>query len=494
MSDDETQRVPILRLVREVVVRRHRVAALALAVPLACALGAALFLPRSYRSNAVVVVERGAGVSDDDVDARLSVLISENLRRSRLHALINRWKPYGNPASAASPEAMLDQLQKDLKIEVEREDRGGRSVASAINVAFTAKSPQLAADITNELAAFYEREDLRMREDRAQRATTKLQEQLVDAKKRLDEQATRLKDYKMRNLNELPEQVGLHLAELAQLNAQMRVGRSEHGSSPREASVRVPTTEVPQYDERLDRLAALRTRFTDEHPEVKQLKREIEQNPLRRRVGEGAQMGAAASAPSAADSAAAATARMEGARRRISELADKAALHEKGILNAPFRQQELEALLPDYIAARNQYQSLWEKYELAKLWDPHHDGGRVVVLDPAVPRKQAVAPSIPKILAIGLVLALAIAAAVVALIERMDTSFHTADDLRAFTRVPVLATVPRLISPNAQRRKAREGRLLAAKFLMLLAVTFAGSAYLSSSTETVVAWIHNVRP
>jgi uncharacterized protein involved in exopolysaccharide biosynthesis len=294
----------------------------------------------------------------------------------------------------------------------------------------------------------------------------------------------------MRHLNELPEQVGLHLAELAQINSQMRLGRGEHGASAHEPAVRPAAAEIPEYDERLDRLAALRTRFTDEHPEVKQLKREIEMNPLRRRNGE---------APSAATgteqrSGTAAAARMEGTRRRIAELAEKAARHEQGIMNAPFRQQELEALLPDYIAARNQYHSLWEKYEVAKAWDPHHDGGRVLVLDPAVPRKKAVAPSIPKILAIGIVLALAIAVALVALIERMDTTFHTVDDLRVFTRVPVLATVPRLVSPNEQRRKTREIRLLAAKLMVLLAITFAGSAYLTQSTQTVAAWIHQARP
>jgi uncharacterized protein involved in exopolysaccharide biosynthesis len=490
---DEIQRVPILRLVREVLLRRHRIALVAFAIPLACALGVALFLPRSYRSSAVVVVERGAGVSDEDVDARLSVLISENMRRSRLVALLQRFKPYGEPARAASSEAAIEQLQKDMRIEVEKEDRGGRSIASAINVTFTAKSPQVAADVANELAAFYEREDLRMREERAQRSTTKLEEQLADAKKRLDEQATRLKDYKMRNLNELPEQVGLHLAELAQLNSQMRLGRGEHGSTPREPDVRAPA-EVPVYDERLDRLAALRTRFTDEHPEVKQLKREIELNPLRRRTAEGAQAGARANAESAESSAAAAAARMEGARRRIAELTEKAARHEQGIMNAPFRQQELEALLPDYIAARNQYQSLWEKYEVAKAWDPHHDGGRVLVLDPAVPSRKAIAPSVPKIVAIGVVLALIIAAALVALVERMDTTFHTADDLRVFTRVPLLATIPRLVSPNEQRRKSRETRLLAAKLMVLLAITFAGSAYLTRGTQTVVAWIHQARP
>lgn len=488
MLEDETPRPSPLRLAWQILLRRRRIALLALAVPIAGALGAALFLPRSYRATAVAVVERGAGVDDDDLDARLSVLSSENMRRSRLAGLITRFKPYGEAARGGTREAAIDQLQKAIALEHQKEDRGGRSVTSAIAVSFTASSPQLAADVANELATFYEREDLRMREERAARTTGKLEEQLAEAKKRLDEQAGRLKDYKMRNLHELPEQVGLHLAELAQLNSQMRVGR-EPSATPRAASVRPPA--APKvFDPRLDRLAELRTRYTDAHPEVRQLKREIEQNPMRR---EPAADGAEPREEDADDLAAASTARMENARRRVAELAEKAARHEQGIMNAPFRQQELDALLPDYLAARSQYQTLWEKYEIAKAWDPLTDGGRVAVLDPAVPRNKAIAPSVPKILAIGLALALALAAGAILLAERMDTSFHSADDLRVFTRVPVLATVPRLASPREHRRRARETRLLAAKFLMLLAFTFAGSAYLSRSSSTLVAWIHQIR-
>jgi uncharacterized protein involved in exopolysaccharide biosynthesis len=469
--------------------RRRRIAALALAVPLAGALGAALFLPRSYRATAVAVVERGAGIDDDAVDARISVLLSENLRRSRLADLIARFQPFGPSVGRnGSREAAIDQLQKQIVVEQEKEDRGGRSVTSAISVTVTARSPQLAADLANELAAFYEREDLRMREERAARTTSKLEEQLADAKQRLDQQAARVMDYKMRNLHELPEQVGLHLAELAQLNAQMRVGRD--GGAPRSGSVVRAPTQTPQFDPRLDRLAALRTRYTDAHPEVKQLKREIELNPMRPRPSEAA--GEAERDPET--EAAAATARMESARRRIAELAEKATKHEQGILNAPFRQQELDALLPDYLAARSQYQTLWEKYELAKAWDPQHDGGRISVLDAAVPRDKAVSPSFPKIMAIGLALALALAAGAVLLAERMDSSFHTVEDLRVFTRVPVLASVPRLPTAREHRRKARESRLLAAKFLAVLVLTFAGSAYVSRTTPTLVAWIHQARP
>ena len=483
---NELQRVPLFRLVRGVVVRRHRVLALALAIPLAGTLGVALFTPRSYRSSAVVEVERTTDAEGDDIDARVSALTNENLRRSHLYELISKFKPYRSSMRGSSREPLIDQMQKDVAIEFDKEDRGGRNVIVAIHTSYTANSPQVAADVANELAAFYQREDLRMREERAHYTTTKLQEQLADARTRLDAQEARLKDYKMHNLNELPEQVGLHLSELAQLNSQMRMGRNEATPAKRDDGVR-QLPEAPPYDERLDRLAELRTRFTDEYPEVKQLKREIAMNPKRAPAGS-----LQASVAPARDDEAAASARAESTRRAIADLTQKAAVHEQGILNAPFRQQELDALLPDYLAARNQYQALWEKLQIAQMWDPHHDGGKLVVLEPAVPRRQAIAPSMRKIAAVGIAVALAAAAAAVLLIERLDNSFHTVEDLRVFTRVPVLASVPRAVSSRERRRNARQARLFAAKLFVLLAFTLAGSAFLSSGGSALVAWIHHV--
>jgi hypothetical protein len=170
-------------------------------------------------------------------------------------------------------------------------------------------------------------------------------------------------------------------------------------------------------------------------------------------------------------------ARVEGIRRRIDELRQTAALHEQGILNAPFRQQELEALLPDYVAARTRYQSLSEKYEIAQLWDPRHDGGRLRVLDPAVPRDQPVAPNVSRLVAVGIALSLATVACGVVIVERMDTSFHTLDDLRSFTALPVLASVPRLVTSTERRREMRGTRRFVAMVLLIVALVFIGSAY-----------------
>jgi succinoglycan biosynthesis transport protein ExoP len=488
----EPQRAGLFDLARQVWSRRRRLVVLGVAIPLAGALAFAVFMPRHFRSTALVVVERGAGVSDDDVDARLSALTSENLSRSRLGALIARYDLYRGMRKHAASEVLVDKMQKDVRIEIDKEERGGRSVAVAIHVTYTALSPVVAAAVANDLAAFYEREDLRMREQRAQHMRSKLQEQLAEAKRGLDEQQARLTEYKKLHLRELPEQVGMHLSALTQLNQQIRAANVEPagvaGGSPARRTADGSGVMAP-HDERLDRLVQLETQYTREHPDVKRLRREIAMVPF---VGAGAALTPhdIADAP-ASDLVrlAASRARVEGVRRRVEELKEVAAGHERGILNAPFRQQELDALLPDYVAARTRYQSLWEQYEVALLWDPRYDGGRVRVLDAATPRAQAVAPNVPRLIAIGIALSLAAAAALVTVVERLDTSFHTLDDLRSFTRVPVLASLPRLVTSTERRVEVRKAKRFAVLLVLLIALTFLGAAYVGQGASTLVAWM-----
>jgi len=54
--------------------------------------------------------------------------------------------------------------------------------------------------------------------------------------------------------------------------------------------------------------------------------------------------------------------------------------------------------------------------------------------------------------------------------ERLDGSFRSLDDLRAFTQVPVLATVPSLVTPADRRR--RRMRLTAAAAGLAVGVAF----------------------
>ena len=61
---------------------------------------------------------------------------------------------------------------------------------------------------------------------------------------------------------------------------------------------------------------------------------------------------------------------------------------------------------------------------------------------------------------VGLVAAVAFAVGLVILSDRLDTSFHTIDELRAFTQVPVLASIPNInTTRDVRRRRFRIGAL-----------------------------------
>jgi hypothetical protein len=61
------------------------------------------------------------------------------------------------------------------------------------------------------------------------------------------------------------------------------------------------------------------------------------------------------------------------------------------------------------------------------------------------------APNRLLLLAAALLGALVLAAAAAALAERLDGSLHTADEVRAFTRVPVVATIPLIVTAGDRR-------------------------------------------
>jgi hypothetical protein len=100
-----------------------------------------------------------------------------------------------------------------------------------------------------------------------------------------------------------------------------------------------------------------------------------------------------------------------------------------------------------------------------------------------VPRGQPVAPNVPRIVVVGIALSLATVVGGVGVAERMDTSFHTLDDLRSFTRLPVLASVPRFVTSTEKRRELRRTRRFFAMVLLIVAFIFVGSAYLSRGNQ-----------
>jgi hypothetical protein len=74
------------------------------------------------------------------------------------------------------------------------------------------------------------------------------------------------------------------------------------------------------------------------------------------------------------------------------------------------------------------------------------------VLEPAVATREPAAPNRPELVLLGVVLAYAATGAIVLRPGQLDTSFHGVDDLRSFSKRPVLVTIPETRVDRARQR------------------------------------------
>jgi uncharacterized protein involved in exopolysaccharide biosynthesis len=254
-------------------------------------------------------------------------------------------------------------------------------------------------------------------------------------------------------------------------------------------------------------LAELRTRFTDRYPDVQRLRSEIAQIEQ-----EMTQTPPPAPAPPAGKSPAAAVAAAPPAnpaalrlRQSIGEteaelkvlkddekrLRASIVVYDQRVANVPRREQEFQEISRDYETTRELHSTLTKRYEeaqIAESMEQRQKGEQFRILDPAVPGTAPTAPKRLRLLAMGLALAFGLAAGAVLLAEQLDTSFHSLDDLRAFTAVPVLASIPRLVT-EADHRIWRRRFVLGGALSLAGVALLAGAAWWLAHGNEQLVWL-----
>ena len=105
---------------------------------------------------------------------------------------------------------------------------------------------------------------------------------------------------------------------------------------------------------------------------------------------------------------------------------------------------------------------------------------------PAVPHPIPAAPNRLRLFAVDLLLALGLAAALVLVAEQLDTSFHSLDELRSFTNLPVLANIPRIMTSADIRHRRRRLELTAAATVCVIALLIGASYFVVNGNEQLL--------
>jgi polysaccharide chain length determinant protein (PEP-CTERM system associated) len=465
-------------------------------------------LPDLFRSTALVIVEHEeppSGVARravaNEIETRLQTLNQENLSRSRLQSLITRYDLYRDFRRHASLEEASDRLRRDIQVEVKDVEHTWGRATVAFTISYRGRDPQTVAQVTNALASYYVEQSQRRRERRATGTVQLLKAEIEDVKRRLDEKEDLVSEFKTRHLRELPEQVKVNLAAMERLSNAlvlnrenlMRAGERQQALAQKLAGAERSASALP--DTRSIRLARLREelrelrpRVTNQHPDAVRLEAEIAAlaaHPEKAARDPGARPQAEEQSPP----------ELRALEREEMLLKQAVAGYEEMVYSAPKREQELQKLLLPYETTKALYHSLLARLEDAQLAESLEDqqaSDPFRLVDSATAATRPAAPDRLRFVLAGLILSLGLAVAAVLLAEKLDTSFHTLDQLRSLGRVPVLASIPRILSPgDVVRRRLRACLAVALTAAALTAST--GCTYAVARENEPLVWMLAVR-
>ena len=496
---EDTRHSSLLESVSAVWRRRTWIALVAFAVPCVAVVCLLAALPNVYQATATVLIELQQvpeafvkPVVASEVEMRLHALSQDVLSRARLQTLVERFGLYRERPGLSSTADRVTQMRRDIDLELKTIERKSQNnfMTTAFTVSYRGGDPGTAAQVANVLASFFVDQNVRSREQQATGTSAFLKVQLEETKARLDGLERRVGEFKTRHLGELPEQMPANLATLEQLHAQLRVNSVNQSRLVERRALRGemiteldPVTGTVQESPRarLARMQAelgqLRTQYSEHYPDVRRLRAEIA--GLEEQAAREPAAGEPAATPGGGE--------RETARRRLAvgevdaelvglkaeekRVRDAIAIYQRRVENTPHREQSFRELARDYDSTREHYASLLKRYEeahIAQSLEAGRQGDRFRIVEPAMPPDEAVAPNRLRLMLLGLLLSLGLAVAATVISEHLDTSFHSVDDVRAFTTVPVTAGIPLIVTEVDEARAARRRRLAMATLAVVL--------------------------
>jgi polysaccharide chain length determinant protein (PEP-CTERM system associated) len=486
-------------------------------IVLAGAVTTVISLPNLYRASATVLIERPR-VSEAfvrqsvtaELETRIQTIHRQVMSRIRLTDVINRLDLYSDLRGIVPMEALAERLRREAQLSLQGvEQSTGRTETIAFSLSYSGKDPDTVAQVANTLAGFYVDGNTQSRERQATETAAFLEARLADVKRELDEQARRNNEIKLRHTNEL-QQVEVSLTALERLNTQLRLNnesqlraldrreRLEQQLAVAEstATIAPPSdTKAALLLKRKEDLTKLRTQYSDQYPEVIRVKAEIAalEAEVAATNGSNGHTNGTASANPALRFAKQGLDTVEGELRSLKEeeasLRSMIAGYEARVDNSPQRQQELQQPSRDYDAVNERYQALVKQAEEARLAENLERGQSTEqfrILDAAIPPIHPAAPNRLWLLIMGVVAAVALGFGAIVAAEKFDTTFHTIDDLQAFTNLPTLARIRAIPTSSRVRRERLRFALIAAAAIVTLMVVVAGSYYVAGGNEHIV--------
>jgi hypothetical protein len=151
---------------------------------------------------------------------------------------------------------------------------------------------------------------------------------------------------------------------------------------------------------------------------------------------------------------------------------------ESQINSAPLGEQQYSDLLRERDLAKDKYVNLSAKLNQAQIsqdLERLNQGDRLEPLDPPSVPQTPIEPKRPLVIGMGAGLGLLLGIVIAGAREMKDTSLKNLKDVRAYTQIAILGSVPLLENDFVVRRRRRMAWLAWTTACLLAVVTMAGS-------------------
>lgn len=469
-------------------------------------------LPDVYESTTLIVVKPStlpnsmvATITEDSLTRQLTSIAQVVTSRSSLEPLVQKYDLFKVERLRGEPmEVIVDTMRKSIHVEV---NTSRNDITNGFNITFRYRDPKTTQAVTAELASKYIDEQTKNTINSTTSAKVFIDQQVRQAKEELEAADQQRLEFMQKNLGNLPAEGQSLLGQLTGLRDQQKayiaeVGRLQDRRSAMASQLAMlkKTSEQVRDDiaenttdpktthawaELASRKADLEAQLTrmltelrPKHPdvlakqaEVESVKKEMDEMVAewKERIKEKQEK--LKNRPDLQ------VAEMENQIKLIdgeikreqgllSQIEQQVAGVMQRINNVPGAEIQLGALDREYQTKKVAYDSLLtqqSRIELGADAAREQQGEGIVVIDPANLPSQPVAPKRFTLASMGLGLGFMVGLLLVGIVEvpRLLT-IQTSEDASHYTNLPVLVSVPELLTPQEARALPRRRRLLLA--------------------------------
>ncbi len=496
-SDQGTQIIDIFGLLR----RRGKLIAIVAGAVILATFWISMALPNLYTSSAMILVEPqsvdekliDAGVPESDLNERLGLMTAEILSRARLSKIISDMKLYEEESERMQRSEIVDLMRSYIRVEpvLSELEEGRRTREFKFNtfrIVFRHEDRNVAAAVVQRVANDFIDANIDQRTEITKKSLEFMQDEIDSLTEELASVEKAIAEVKAANSGSLPEEFDgnqrmLQFAMSDLRDAQRALAAAESDAAYWKNQVLTAATLTSPGDSMnpANRLRMLELElgsliakgFTERHPDVVQVKAEIELLKSQQASGADSEAPRSLGEQNARSEQGRAELRAIAAQEDIERLREQIAGLEERLANTATVSERLDGYSRRYDHLYASYQDFSSRLQQASVQadlERRQLGEKFRILEAAEVAPEPSSPNRLLLLSLGALLGLGLGAGIGLTAEMADSSLHTSSELQKALGIPVLVSVPKIMLESD--RVARSRRILRESLAAVAVVAF----------------------